>query len=181
MFYTCSSSLSVPTPVSAAVDVLTNVGTVSSFFATPTPYPMHDDAHCWVMCIIGRERKTELNWTSAALWNVCSELTGPKPSWFRCTQSSRDADKRDQWTHRVNGSTVAGQFGSVQYMCCEQISTRESVEYNAWTSGAGDRYRWAKNSTRWAKKWGHKLMAMILSNLNRFTFSSSKNSLVNLQ
>ena len=29
---------------------LTSVRAFSSFFVTPTPYPMHDDAHCWVMC-----------------------------------------------------------------------------------------------------------------------------------
>ena len=39
---------------------LTSVGAFSSF-SMPTPHPMHDDAHCWVTCIIGRERENNVS------------------------------------------------------------------------------------------------------------------------
>jgi len=55
------------------------------FSATPTPYPMHDDAHCWVMYINGREREREreragvagLILTAAAHWRPsCQWISG---------------------------------------------------------------------------------------------------------
>ena len=44
-FYAYSSSLSVPVQISVAVEFF-YVGAFYLFFATPTPYPMHDDAQC---------------------------------------------------------------------------------------------------------------------------------------
>jgi len=49
------------------------------FFATPTPYHLHSDAHCWVMCIIGRERGFEpvatSSYTVFTLYNqLCNRL-----------------------------------------------------------------------------------------------------------
>ena len=57
---TCSTPVlhhcqSVPAAVAGAVDALNWCWSIFIFFATLTPYPMHDDACCWVMCIIGRD------------------------------------------------------------------------------------------------------------------------------
>jgi len=87
MFCTCSSWLSVSSS-SVAVDVLKLLlEHFHLFSATPTPYPMHDDAHCWVMYINGRERETErekeragvagLILTAAAHWRPsCQWISG---------------------------------------------------------------------------------------------------------
>jgi len=67
------------------------------------------------------------------------ELSEHRPSWFRCSQSSRDADARDQCNWVDSLQVSLGQFGrclqlhlkafcsevqfaifsSVQFMCCE--------------------------------------------------------------
>jgi len=59
MFYACSSSLSVSSSSSFRW-CFSLVLEHFQLFAMPTPYPMHNDAHCWVMCIIGRERERDI-------------------------------------------------------------------------------------------------------------------------